>query len=985
MLTRLRSRFGRLAPRWDGPPRRFAAFVLVATVACGFLAEDALASGPLASGPLASELAACDAAAVAPEPWNACKCYGTLASTSGRGGEVRKHLESKVAAGGASPCQHLYLGFLTYPDSLEHYSAAADGFAERRQPLGEYWAHLSLATLFEAEPARALEQAEAALAAAKRAPEPPDLGRAELLRLRAGLHLGHDLYDLERRLFRVVERARVSRDADLERRALFTLGTVRYELARYREALETYRDVAELNREAGNGFAEASARTGLAQAHMLTAPRPGLRSESLELWRRALETSLAAGAKRSEAKARQELGKLLGGAEGRRELEASVALAGDLDRPLLAESLGSLAVAVAEEEPERARRLLEEAIEALDPSSLDTWDSYGWSQRLRVRWATAPPEEAHRDSLATLDLIERLRDLQRAEGGRAEQFASRIDAYRWLGGRLLAEATGNPAAVTAAGGPSPEGAPELQPGSAGWPHLERAFTVVERMRARVLLEALDGADDHGGLAGPDREEHRRVLEAMVRINRLLLTPGTPKEERRRGIERLSELEQREDELLYGAGGPSPERGRPADGFAALLDVQGNLAEDEALLSFQVGDWQDLYGRFGGGGWLVLVTRSGVTLHPLPGAARLRPAVALLLDLLSSGGEGASPSKALHDWLLADALGQLPESVEHLVLVPDGVLHRLPFAALADATGSMLVDRYRLSVVPSATLWRRWRSEAAAATAEAALVLADPRLASHGSARASEGAGVGVQRAWASADPMDLGPLPAARREAAAIRRQLGPGTRLLAGADASESALASALAPPSAGEPTPFGVVHFAAHAVVDDLRPRRSAVMLAAEGSGDGLLQPREIVRLPIDGRLVVLSTCHSAGGRVLEGEGVLSLARAFFQAGAPAVVGSLWRLGDEEASALFDLFYRRLGEGASVAEALASAQRQRRLAGAPAAAWAGVVPLGDAARVPFPEGAVPGRPPVDPRTLGGFVALALSLILLLWARRSA
>ena len=82
------------------------------------------------------------------------------------------------------------------------------------------------------------------------------------------------------------------------------------------------------------------------------------------------------------------------------------------------------------------------------------------------------------------------------------------------------------------------------------------------------------------------------------------------------------------------------------------------------------------------------------------------------------------------------------------------------------------------------------------------------------------------------------------------------------------------------------------------------------------------------------------------------MGLAHAFFQAGARAVVGSLWPLRDDEAALLMGDFYRELGRGRSVAAALAEARRSRIAAGAPAAAWAGMVVLGDGDLVPLPGG---------------------------------
>src|SRR5262249_3109705 len=141
-----------------------------------------------------------------------------------------------------------------------------------------------------------------------------------------------------------------------------------------------------------------------------------------------------------------------------------------------------------------------------------------------------------------------------------------------------------------------------------------------------------------------------------------------------------------------------------------------------------------------------------------------------------------------------------------------------------------------------------------------------------------------------------------------------------------------------------YGVVHLAAHAVVDDERPERSAVVLAPGAPDeDGLLLAREAAGLDLGGAAVVLAACRSSSGTVLRGEGPLSLARSFFRAGASAGAGGLGEVRGEGRAELMPPFSRRLAEGRSVAEARAQARRERLRAGAPAAAWAGFAVMGD------------------------------------------
>ena len=83
--------------------------------------------------------------------------------------------------------------------------------------------------------------------------------------------------------------------------------------------------------------------------------------------------------------------------------------------------------------------------------------------------------------------------------------------------------------------------------------------------------------------------------------------------------------------------------------------------------------------------------------------------------------------------------------------------------------------------------------------------------------------------------------------------------------------------------------------------------------------------MRLPAD--LVVLSACDTARGRIVRGEGIVGLTRAFMFAGAPRVICSLWKVDDEATSALMMRFYELWipkdgKQGLPTAEALREAQ---------------------------------------------------------------
>jgi CHAT domain-containing protein len=379
-----------------------------------------------------------------------------------------------------------------------------------------------------------------------------------------------------------------------------------------------------------------------------------------------------------------------------------------------------------------------------------------------------------------------------------------------------------------------------------------------------------------------------------------------------------------------ARGPSPEPAPPT-----LAEVQSALGEGQALVSYQV--WKrdpTLHSPYERGtSWAVVVTRGSVNAVPIEGGEDLEEEVRLWLPLLERGdGSELAGSSRLAAQLLAPVTAKLGPEIRQLLIVPDGPLHRLPLDALGEAPrGSFPAERFEMVLVPSVATWLRLRTTGAGRTG-LALALAD----------AAVPAGPGPQPIPEHIRRLGDVPLPGARREAEHAVRAFPAGSRVVSGRDASEGFLKS-------GDLSAFSLVHLATHAVADETAPERSAVLLAPSGSGDdGLLTVPEIAALPLRGKVVVLAACESQVGAVRRGEGVLSLARSFFEAGATAVVGTLGAVRDRDAEAFFRDFYDALGEGKSVSAALAEAKRSAIHRGAPASAWSRFVLVGNGAVTP-------------------------------------
>jgi CHAT domain-containing protein len=202
-----------------------------------------------------------------------------------------------------------------------------------------------------------------------------------------------------------------------------------------------------------------------------------------------------------------------------------------------------------------------------------------------------------------------------------------------------------------------------------------------------------------------------------------------------------------------------------------------------------------------------------------------------------------------------------------------------------------------------------REKIGAASAEPAPLTSGPRLAAQQLRDALAG----------NAEALEALPRLRWTREEITRLAPLFPATRILLGPDASEQELVALAA---SGDLARFDVIHLAAHALVDEDAPARSALVLARTGLSDpveaalagrpiqdGLFSVKEIARnCRLHAELVTLSGCQTGLGREAGGEGYLGLAHAFLQAGARSLLVSLWRVEDEATCLLMDRFYRNL-----------------------------------------------------------------------------
>lgn len=119
-------------------------------------------------------------------------------------------------------------------------------------------------------------------------------------------------------------------------------------------------------------------------------------------------------------------------------------------------------------------------------------------------------------------------------------------------------------------------------------------------------------------------------------------------------------------------------------------------------------------------------------------------------------------------------------------------------------------------------------------------------------------------------------------------------------------------------------ILHFAMHAFVDDDDPMNSKLVFyqGNDTIEDGYLHTFELYNMKLNADLAVLSACNTGYGKLVNGEGIMSLARGFVYAGVPSVVMTHWRVDDQSTNTLMKYFYENLAEGIEKSEALRQAK---------------------------------------------------------------
>jgi CHAT domain-containing protein len=411
----------------------------------------------------------------------------------------------------------------------------------------------------------------------------------------------------------------------------------------------------------------------------------------------------------------------------------------------------------------------------------------------------------------------------------------------------------------------------------------------------------------------------------------------------------------------------------------LGEIQADLLDGgTALLEYVLGRDRS---------YLFVVVDDGFEAFPLPPRAEIETMVRELRDAILDPKMGSYP----HGYELYQALVDCELEVEgrarrvaemiegkRLLIVADGVLHYLPFGLLlterpepaASFTAlPYLVRRHAVVYAPSASvaglLKREYRGRP---KAEGFVAFADPEVPKKKTEEQKQP--VILQAALKHVrSEKPLTRLPYTRHEVSHIAalfesdaslgeveegrsdRYDGERVSLRLGREATKEAVFARFNPNS--DPPGTGFVHLSTHGLLDEEKPEFSGLVFSPGAAQDPFWHTFEIFNARISADLVVLSACETGLGKVVSGEGIVGLARAFMYAGTPSVCVSLWKVQDRPTADFMEALYRLLlcghhedGTPLDKSEALRQAQLEAiELGGATAHpnVWAAFILLGE------------------------------------------
>jgi CHAT domain-containing protein len=356
------------------------------------------------------------------------------------------------------------------------------------------------------------------------------------------------------------------------------------------------------------------------------------------------------------------------------------------------------------------------------------------------------------------------------------------------------------------------------------------------------------------------------------------------------------------------------------GVVSAKQIQASLNEEMALFEYYLGE-EALY--------KVCLTKNNIDYQKIPlNAKEFRNKIASFHKVLSDYASiKKNPKESfnnlnqygqeLYEILLGKQLEEL-KGIKHLIIVPDAEISFIPFEALIHkkTEGKLdfknlayLINDYKMQYAYSASLFIKKVSTTRPDAVKSMLAVA----AYYGDDLKTKSAATNRSPEYDQLRKA-LDPLPAARKEIEVLAEKF-EGAFWFDGEATEKNFKAKA---------EHYQIIHLAMHGLLNPKNPSLSSLAFTEDGDPDedNFLEAKEIATLQLNAELVVLSACETGYGKFEQGEGVMSMARAFMYAGVPTLVVSLWQVNDASTSQIMQLFYHNLAKGMDKAEALRQAK---------------------------------------------------------------
>ncbi|HRH41469.1 MAG TPA: CHAT domain-containing protein, partial [Pyrinomonadaceae bacterium] len=438
----------------------------------------------------------------------------------------------------------------------------------------------------------------------------------------------------------------------------------------------------------------------------------------------------------------------------------------------------------------------------------------------------------------------------------------------------------------------------------------KALQVSERARARGLLDILNEAraDIRQGI-DPVLLERERNLQKQLNAKdaerkRAVTPPQIEKVEQE--IRKLTadfqllQVEIKQKSPRYSAlTQPQP---------VGLKEIQGMLDADTLLLEYSLGETNS---------YLWIVSNNSLKTFILPKQEIIENQARLFYESVKNPDNELKTKQIVADLskiLLEPIASELGN--KRLLIVADGALSYIPFAALTTAETPLIVNN-EIVYMPSASAFSALRNEAngRAPAPKTVAVLADPVFdatdtrVNSSIAQTQNSTLKSAQRDAGYDSSQPLPRLPKTRAEANTIL-ELAANTEKKIAVDFEAN-----RATVTNSDMSNYRIIHFATHGLLNSQHPEFSGIVLSMVNEKgqpqDGFLLLNEVYNLKFPADLVVLSACQTALGKEIKGEGLVGLTRGFMYAGAQRVVASLWMVDDRATAELMKNFYQgMLGE---------------------------------------------------------------------------